>query len=80
MSQNCSRPMAILSYVILMVLLGLVEGQNYHYSNGWYPGKRSGPSTLNIFRSSSKDMCSFQPQVLSYINDLLQVRLTPSSK
>nr|KAG5685668.1 hypothetical protein BaRGS_012431 [Batillaria attramentaria] len=42
----------MLSVVLLAGLQGVAHGQNYHYSNGWHPGKRSRPLAASLFRAS----------------------------
>ncbi|KAK7446962.1 hypothetical protein BaRGS_00040220, partial [Batillaria attramentaria] len=57
-------------------LQGVAHGQNYHYSNGWHPGKRSRPLAASLFRASmgvsSDDACSFRPQVIVAMNNIVQ--------
>nr|AQS80512.1 GnRH variant-A precursor [Charonia tritonis] len=70
-----STMVALLAAVILLALLGTVQGQNYHYSNGWHPGKR-GNGALNkatFYRSiTTENLCRYKPRVLSVINKLIQ--------
>ncbi|XP_069124532.1 prepro-gonadotropin-releasing hormone-like protein [Argopecten irradians] len=50
----------ILVAQILLVglLVAVVTGQNFHYSNGWQPGKRGA-----AMASSGSQMCSFRPHI-----------------
>ena len=50
----------ILSMVIVL-LVGEAQSQNYHFSNGWQPGKRS------------QDMCQFRSDVKNVIFKLIEV-------
>lgn len=68
----------LLTSLVLMLLQSVVHGQNYHYSNGWHPGKRSRPLMASLLRANlatSEEACSFRPQVLTAINNIVQVRL-----
>ena len=47
--------------LILLVLLDQCQGQNYHFSNGWQPGKRS------------QEICQFRPDVKTLIYKLIEV-------
>ncbi|XP_033746937.1 prepro-gonadotropin-releasing hormone-like protein [Pecten maximus] len=39
------------------LLVAVVTGQNFHYSNGWQPGKRAS------MVPSGTQMCSFRPHI-----------------
>ncbi|XP_060077820.1 prepro-gonadotropin-releasing hormone-like protein [Ylistrum balloti] len=39
------------------LLVAVVTGQNFHYSNGWQPGKRAS------IASSGTQVCSFRPHI-----------------
>ena len=64
MTYNQSHLMSIV--LVLVVALHAVLGQNYHFSNGWHPGKRS-------FNYQS---CQFSNRVKTVIFNMLRVRKT----
>ncbi|XP_076459411.1 uncharacterized protein LOC143292749 [Babylonia areolata] len=41
-----STVLALLAITVLLGLLGNAQCQNYHYSNGWHPGKRGDGAEL----------------------------------
>ena len=61
-----------LGAAILMALEGMALAQNYHYSNGWHPGKRDGAARVPSFRSDNED-CRFRPWILSFIRRVITV-------
>ena len=56
---NCTA--CIILSIIMVTLLGEGQGQNYHFSNGWQPGKRS------------QEICQFRPDVKNLIFKLIEV-------
>jgi hypothetical protein len=55
--------------LLLLALPQGVQAQNYHYSNGWHPGKRSDMGDYAMV----EDLCSFRPKVLALINKVIVV-------
>ena len=63
----------VLGAAVLMALEGVAQAQNYHYSNGWHPGKRDGVAKDPLFGSESEESCRFRPWVLNFIRKLIMV-------
>jgi len=59
--------MNTLTYTLLLVVIATlsytVQGQSYHFSNGWNPGKRS----------SSQEVCHFRSEVKTLVFKLIEV-------
>ncbi|XP_070185663.1 prepro-gonadotropin-releasing hormone-like protein isoform X2 [Littorina saxatilis] len=72
MSRSSCTIAACLAALALLSQLCLVQGQNYHYSNGWHPGKRDGVKDA-LFRSSlnSEGNCRFRTYIYACINKLI---------
>ncbi|KAH9494898.1 hypothetical protein Btru_015952 [Bulinus truncatus] len=78
----------ISSLVLCLALVHLTEGQNYHFSNGWYAGrKRSAPSynsVHTVLDSLSKtppdDSCNVRPEAILLINKIIQEEVSRIQK
>jgi len=42
------RPATLLALTALVLLAEVCTGQNYHFSNGWHPGKKRSPQALSL--------------------------------
>ncbi|BFZ02742.1 hypothetical protein BsWGS_05781 [Bradybaena similaris] len=73
------------SLLLALLLIALVQtslSQNYHFSNGWYPGKKrslsaAGSDSAGSRRSTSsygafEDACILRPEAVVLINRILQ--------
>jgi len=51
--------------LVLGLLLSVSSAQNFHFSNGWQPGKRS----------QTTDTCSFRPHIKLLLSRIIEVMI-----
>jgi hypothetical protein len=63
----------IVTTLVAMVTIEMagVQGQSYHFSNGWNPGKRS---------MQDPAMCHFRPEVQTLVFKLIEVIIVTKSQ
>ncbi|XP_059168702.1 prepro-gonadotropin-releasing hormone-like protein [Physella acuta] len=75
-----ATPTAVVALLVLLALVQTSSGQSYHYSNGWYPGKKRSAQMAgdSIIAGASgpaarfDEACNIRPDAVLLINKVIQ--------